>query len=116
MALNLSVYRGNTDTRTVTVTSGGSAFDLTNYVIKFTAKQSLADTDAAAKISKTVTVSSPATGIGTLALSTTDTNLPPGAYPCEIKLYKADDSYIKTLDVGLLTILDVVLLDPTPAP
>lgn len=114
MALNLSLYRGNTDVRTVTVTSGGVAFDLTGYAIKFTVKHSVTDADAAALLNQAVTVSSPATGIGILELSATNTNLAPGIYTCEFKLYKADDSYVKTLDIGTLTILPVVLQDPTP--
>lgn len=111
MALDLTIYRGNTDTRTVTVTSSGSAFDLTGYTIKFIVKPSVSVGDAAASINVAVVVSAPATGIGTLSLTHANTDITPGCYVCEFKLYDSGGTYIKTLDIGRLTIKDVVLFE-----
>jgi hypothetical protein len=111
MAVDITVYRGNTDTRTVTITSGGVAFDLTNYVLKFVVKADYGKADTDAILSVVITVSAPLTGVGVLALTHANTDISPGTYVCEIKLYKADGTYIRTLDVGSLIVKNVVLLE-----
>lgn len=112
MAISISIHRGNTHSRTITVAgSGGAAFDMTDYLLCLVAKSNLSDDDADAKINKEVAFSSPATGIGVLALDHDDTDLPVGNYPCEFKLYKADGSFIRTLDMGTVSISEVVLLE-----
>lgn len=109
MALDIQIYRGNTETRTVTVTSGGVAFNLTGYLLKLIVKTDYGKADSAAVLSKLITVSAPLTGIGVLTLAHADTDIDTGSYVCEIKLYKADGSYVRTLDVGSFVISDVVL-------
>ena len=44
--LNLAVYRGNTDTRTVTVTASGAPYDLTGKSLRFVAKAAYSVVDA----------------------------------------------------------------------
>lgn len=111
MALALEYYRGNNKPDyTVTVTSGGVAFDLTGYKLKFTAKEEWTDPDTATKINKEITVSAPATGVGVLSLTHAETDISPAEYVCEIKLYKADGSFVQTLDTGTFTLKDVALL------
>jgi len=110
MVLLFKIYRGNTDTRTVTVVSNGAAFDMTGYSMKFVVKKSFSNPDADALINKDVVFSAPATGIGVLSLIQTDTSIDPGNYVCELKLYDAAKTLIRTLgDPGLFLIKDVVL-------
>lgn len=109
MALSISIYRGNTETRTITVTSSGVAFDMTGYKMKFIVKASFNDADSAAIYNKEVVFSAPATGIGVLTFVHDDTDINPGSYHAEIKLYKADGTFIKTLEIGDFIISPVVL-------
>jgi hypothetical protein len=112
MAISITIPRGNTETRTITVTdSNGSAFDMTDYTLLFIVKLNLTDADADTRISNEVVFSSPATGIGVLSFDHDDTDLETRNYQCEFKLYKADGSFIRTLDIGILTISKVVLLE-----
>jgi len=112
--LNLAVYRGNTDTRTVTVTASGAPYDLTGKSLRFVAKAAYSVVDAQAAINKSIVISVPASGIGTLSLSAAETALAPGTYYCEIKLYDAGGAtFIRTLAVGQIVIRDVVLQSVT---
>jgi len=110
MGPDIVIYRGNTDTRTITITSGGVAFDMTGYTLKFVVKKNLSDLDANALINKAVVFSVPATGIGVLSLTHTDMSIAPGKNTYELKLYDAARTLIRTLgDPGLFLIKDVVL-------
>lgn len=104
MSFALTIEKGDTHSRTVTVTSGGAAFDMTNYILKFIAKRHR--NEAEEVISKEITFSSPATGVGVLALTHEDLDVAAREYVCKFKLYNADESFIQTLDSGTLTITD----------
>ena len=88
----LKVYRGDTKTYNLTFTdSASAAIDITGYTVFFTVKEKNTDTDANAKISKTVTSHSDATnGITTFSLTTTETDLEIKSYHYDIQL--KDDS------------------------
>jgi len=109
----LTIRRGNTFERTITVTQDGAAYNMTGYTLRFVAKEEVTDPDAEAVIDETVAFSAPATGIGTLTLTGDDTNVTPADYIYEFKLYDAAGDLIQTLGYGKLTIADVALLSVT---
>lgn len=79
----IEVIRG--DTRTITATfvdSDGTALDLTGGKVFFTvnANREPAD-DTAASVQKTITsFDNPTTGVQTITLTSSDTNIDPGTY------------------------------------
>jgi hypothetical protein len=74
---NLSLKRGDTWRRTLLFTDDkGAAINITNWIIRFTVKESIDDTDTVAKIKKDITVhTNPTGGESLLVLTSTDTNL-----------------------------------------
>lgn len=88
MANEISVYRGDTASITVTITdSDDAAFDLTGYTVKLTVKNSDTDNDAHAVIGPiTATVATPASGVGVFALSITNTNVVAKVYSYDVQI------------------------------
>jgi hypothetical protein len=105
MANELTVYRGDTKTITVPVLdSNGDAFNLTSYVMTMTCKSDLNLSDTDAIFQKTATISAPATGIGVIELTSTDTNHTPGNYFYDVKIKKSTTNKY-TVVKSTLTIL-----------
>jgi hypothetical protein len=107
MANEISIYRGDTQTITVTVKENGTIKDLTSYTMRMTVKNDPQSLDAEALISKTATIAAPATGIGVFTLSGTDTTLNAGNYYYDVQINKSTTD-IKTLFVSTFTILQDV--------
>ena len=101
----ITMYRGDTDTITVTVTdSEGAAFDLTDYTMRFTVKDKPKDPDSLAKIGPTdATIASPATGIGIIAVSVTDSDLKAKSYVYDIQITDATHNYTIVKDNFVIT-------------
>lgn len=89
----MTIQRGNPYTSTITITnSSGTPYDLTGKTVLFTVKKvsdtSTDITDATALIKTTTTHVAPHTsGITTLSLSETETNIPLGEYKADIRIY-----------------------------
>ena len=85
---NFTVKRAKDCTATVTFTDeDGVAVNITGYTVYFTVKRNINDTDAEALISKTITShTTPISGITTLTLSQTDTDLVPRNYVYDLQL------------------------------
>ena len=77
--------------------------DLTGYVVKFYVKKNL--TDSTYVINKTCTVSSPTTGIATVILTISDTNIAIGEYWGYLVLTDALSSVKYTMLKSKLTII-----------
>jgi hypothetical protein len=60
--------------------ANGAAIDITGYTFYFMVKKKLTDADTSATISKTMTLSSPATGEWTGTATATDTDVASGQY------------------------------------
>lgn len=93
---DFTIIRGDTSSIEFRFTQSGAAGDLTGGEVFFTAKsvQDTAD-DSGAAISVTVSsFSDPTTGICTIPLSHTDTNVTPGDYFYDIQVKKADGSIV----------------------
>ncbi len=74
---DLEVFKGDSQDIVITIKDSGTAIDITGYTFFFTVKENKTDTDADAKIDKTVTsLSDPTNGEVTIAVSKTDTTLP----------------------------------------
>ena len=105
---NMSIVRGDTKAyKLVFRNQAGDVVDITNYKVMFTLKADSGDTDANAKISKTMTVTSGASGEATLTLTSSDTNIDAGIYVYDIQLVTASGS-VHTPVTGTVTIQDDV--------
>lgn len=88
----------------------GTATDLTSCSLLATVKQSLEDLDAAAKISKTLTISGdPTTGIATLTFDATDTAYLLGNYFIDIQLINSSGKASTVLRDTLVVLGDVTI-------
>jgi hypothetical protein len=101
----LSIKRGDTWSRTLYFEDGdGAPIDITGWTVFFTAKAKVDDLDAAAVISKTITVfTNPTAGEAGISLSSTDTNQVIGSYLYDIQV-KTNLNEIITVLEGILTI------------
>ena len=92
---NITIIRGDTPTISVTIVDSEDAlFDLTGYDVNFTVKEMKMDSNSDALIGpETMTVATPASGIATLKLSDTDTNLSEGEYWYDIEISKTGTVY-----------------------
>ena len=109
MANELSIYRGDTFSATVTVTDDeGAIFDLTSYTMKLTVKRNSQDTDAQALIGPiTATISTPATGVGIIAISAAQSAVDIGEYVYDIQINNSTTD-VKTIVKSSFTVLDDV--------
>ena len=103
--VNLEIKRGDSKSYTLTFKDDdGALIDITDWTIFFTAKETVTDTDANAKISKDITShTDPTNGETQIQLNSTDTNLTPGNYIYDIQI-KKDTGEINTIVEGTLTI------------
>jgi len=90
----LSIYRGDTKTYSLTFTDAdNAAIDITGWTIFFTVKEKKSDADDDAVLKKDVTVhGDPTNGLSSIALSATDTDISPSRYYYDIQIKKDDDS------------------------
>ena len=91
----ITINRGDTYVRTINLKdSAGDLIDATGYTIYFTVRKYVADksssSDTDALISETV--AGDVSGIQTLTVSSTDTNIIPGNYFYDIQIKKSDDT------------------------
>lgn len=109
---NISLNRKNSQTYNITVTSGGSAQDITGWTLYFTLKPK-ADAktdDSTAVITKTVTShDDAANGLTSFTLSESDTDISYGDYIYDIKLSNGS-SIDQTVMYGTFTIEEVATL------
>jgi len=101
----LSIKRGDTWSRTIYFEDeDGVAIDITGWTVFFTVKAKADDLDAAAVISKTITVfTDPTNGEAGISLTSTDTNQTIGSYLFDIQV-KTNLAEIITVLEGILTI------------
>ena len=106
----LEIFRRDYKTFTVTVKDKtGAVVNLTDYDAKFTAKLKSTDTDAQAKIGPVDgTISSPATGVISFTLASTDTNIPAGTYYFDVQISKTGD--VKTVAYGKLYMIQDITI------
>lgn len=110
---DLEVHKGDSQDIVITVKdSNGVATDITGYTFFFTVKEDKTDTDADAKIDKTVTsLSDPTNGETTIAVSKTDTDLTVSSstqkYVYDVRMKDTSDK-ITTLLIGNYKILEPV--------
>ena len=106
----ITIQRRNPYIATLTVTdSDGNAYDLTGITVFFTVKNKTdhEDDDAAAVITKDITVHTDAAGgITTLALTAVDTDVNLGDYKYDIRLYSGSVQLNSTRDI--CSIVDIV--------
>ena len=101
---NLSIIRGDYTKLRLTVTSDGSAFDISSTTVSFTVKENVSDAMADALISKTVTSHVNASGgITDIVLLPADTDLGLKSYHYDCQVQTVDNK-IYTVVRGLITV------------
>ncbi len=104
METNLAIIRGDTVPLTINVMNGAVPLNITGYKLLFTAKGNKSDSDAAAVITKKVTVHiNPTAGISEIVLSASDTTLQPREYFYDIRIISLT-GLVTTLFHGKLTV------------
>jgi len=103
MANEITIYRGDRHSITVTVTDADAAFDLTDYTMTLTCKKNLSDTDAQAQFQVAAVITTPATGIGVITLLPTHTTIEPGNYYYDIQI-NSGTTLVYTVVTSTLTI------------
>lgn len=104
----IKIHKKENWNRDLTITQDGSAYDLTGLTkVMFSVRECYSNTPV---ISKSYTsFPSPELGILSLSLSTTETNLEPGDYLWDIKLFFSDgNQYIPEELPGDFTVLDAI--------
>lgn len=89
----ITINRGDTYSRTINIKdSDGVAINATGWNIYFTVRKNVADKSSSSDTDALIsaTVSGAASGIQTLTVSSTDTNITPGKYIYDIQIKKGD--------------------------
>jgi len=88
---DLSIPKGTTKLYEIQVQQDGVPINITGWVVFFTVKEFMIDTDANAKIKKTITVhSDPTNGKTVISLTETDTDITPKSYYYDITIQDDD--------------------------
>jgi len=91
--VTLTLTRKSTKTYQITFKENGVSIDITGWTVYFTIKSSMEDTDAQAKLAKTITTfANAASGIALIPLTTSDTNITAGNYWYSMDYKDADDN------------------------
>ena len=112
MATTINIKRGNPYNATITVTnSSGYGYDLTGKTIFFTVKKATdtGTTDADAVITKDITSHTNAvSGITTLSLTATQTDIVPGDYVWDMRIYDGSPLVQMNTTSGACNIIETV--------
>jgi hypothetical protein len=93
----------------------GLAMDLTGFTLLATIKQSTDDLDAAAKISKELTLAvDPTTGVATLTIDAADTVYMMGNYSFDLQLVDDEDLSSTVMRDTFVVLPDVTIRIATP--
>jgi hypothetical protein len=108
MTSNLSVNRKTTKNFILTFTTSGSVQNITGWTVFFTVKKKTSQLDTEASISKTITShTTPLSGITTITLTDTDTDIPSGDYVYDITYIDTSNNR-KSTGVGTFRVMDYV--------
>jgi len=106
---NLEIFKGSSKTYELIVKRDGTIEDITDWVIYFTIKENMGDSDANAKLTKSVTSHTDAlAGTTEIELTSSNTDIAVGNYYYSID-YKSDNDEIDILQHGKLNIRQPVL-------
>lgn len=102
---DISLVRKTTNTITLTFKKDGVATNITDWIVFFTVKKNLSQTDLTAQISKRILVhTDPTHGETTVVLSPTDTDITSGTYFYDIA-YVDDSTNVKRTAPGNFIII-----------
>ena len=91
----ITINRGDTYSRTINIKdSDGVLIDATDWTIYFTVRKNVADSSVASDTNSIIhkTIAGDASGVQTLTLSATETNINPRSYFFDVQIKKADDT------------------------
>jgi len=89
------INRGDTYSRTINLKdSAGDLIDATGYTIYFTVRKNVVSTSSSSDTDAIIyeTIAGDASGIHTLTVTSTETNVDPGNYFYDIQIKKSDDT------------------------
>ena len=115
---NLKFFKGANKVYPLTFTKDEAVVDITNWVVLFTVKAKMDDTDAEASISHDIGINkdyehtNPTAGESAISLGAVDTNLTPGNYYYDITI-KKDAGDVVPIVGGILTVIQRVTLRNT---
>lgn len=105
---DLEIVKGTTKIYELQFREDGQCVDITDWSVYFTVKENMKDSDANAKINKTVTThSEPTQGKTLIELTTDDTDIDAGNYYYSID-YKDDEDNQQVLFTGRIRIAEPV--------
>jgi hypothetical protein len=107
----ISIHRGDTLQIICRVTSNKVAYNLTGYDMIFTLKDKFLTADSGIILTIPGVIAVPSSGCGVINVTHAHSDREDKKYVYDIKIYKADGSDIKTLSIGLFTILPVARRD-----
>ena len=91
----ITINRGDTYSRTINLKdSAGTLIDATGWTIYFTVRKNVTDSSVSTDTNSIIhnTIAGDASGIHTLTLSSTETNINPRSYYYDIQIKKSDDT------------------------
>lgn len=106
--MDLTIYKNKAAKLPVSFVSDSVAVDLTGWTIAFMAKKKASDADSAAVITATLGNTVPTTGVATLTLTATQTNIDAGIYPYDIQAFPVTAGEETLIITGFLTVVTPV--------
>jgi len=102
----LSITKGDTSKFNVTVRDEDDViFDLTGYVMTFTAKE---DVTSSISITKEAVISNPSSGVGVITLLPSETKIDSGEYRYDVEISDGTDNVYTVIKNSLLNITDEI--------
>ena len=99
MSNKITIFKGDSRTITITITNADdTAFNLTGYTMLMTAKENKTDADPGI-FQNTATISSPLTGIGSIAISKTNTAQTVGEYFYDVQVSDGTNVFTVVSDI-----------------
>jgi len=81
----VKIKRGNARNLNIAITEDGSAKNISGWTVTLACKKKQGMTNAQAEFVKTATITNAAGGLATVALTSTDTDIPAMVYYCDVK-------------------------------
>lgn len=81
----VKIKKGNARNLNIAITEDGSAKNITGWTITLACKRKQGMTNAQAEFTKTATISNAVGGLASVALTSSDTDIPAMVYYCDVK-------------------------------
>lgn len=108
MAEDITIFQNSDYNLTFTIYADNAVVDITGQTILFTVKRKLGGntSDSDALITKSASLTTPASGIATVTLTNSDTNIQPGVYKYDLR--RVNGSVLVGYESNTFTVLQTV--------